>query len=90
MSKVFDIAKKICGHEYRIEYKHERYEDVNCWVSGEVVNFCSRGITVYNEEKGFYTVPHSAIRWMLPIPEEEKLNKEKTTDDNIRNDERSC
>ena len=64
MGIIQDINEVVCGNNYKICYKDEKFNQ-EIWVYGEVVNYGNSGVIILDEEK-LIQIPHRAIVWMLP------------------------
>ena len=64
MGIIQDINEVVCGNNYKICYKDEKFNQ-ETWVYGEVVNYGNSGVIILDEEK-LMQIPHKAIVWMLP------------------------
>ena len=61
-----DIFQAISNKNYDVCYKVEK----GCserWVHGELINYNSGNVTLYNHDKQvIYHIPYEGIKWLLP------------------------
>ncbi len=64
MKDIRDVSDMVCGNDYKICYKDEKFNQER-WVYGEVVNYNNSGVFLICDDK-FVIIPHRAVIWMLP------------------------